>query len=93
MCTSGCTTQDHASYGDCLRAKAVKTYLAAPSRGLDGTAQKQWDQELDLYRKARKEGIQPSGTTMNKVTDALRQSDAAGAAYGRDFAKATPVEA
>ncbi|MFK4187279.1 hypothetical protein ACI2L4_25200 [Streptomyces sparsogenes] len=60
---------------------------------MDGTAQKRWDHELDLYRKARKEGIQPDGTTLNKVTEAMRLSDAAGAAYGRDFNKATPIEA
>lgn len=93
MCTSGCKTQDHPTYGDCLKAKAVKTYLAAPSRGLDGTAQKKWDSELSAYRAARKEGIQPEGTTSRKIEEARRLSDAAGAAFGRDFDKATPMEA
>ncbi|WP_413114802.1 hypothetical protein ACK1X7_07290 [Streptomyces sp. CY1] len=71
----------------------MNTYLATPSRGLDGTAQKRWDHELDLYRKVRKEGIQPDGTTLNQITDAMRRSDTAGMAYGRDFNKATPIEA
>ncbi|KUJ70795.1 hypothetical protein ACZ90_00295 [Streptomyces albus subsp. albus] len=92
-CSSGCPTKDHSSYWECLRDKGVNTYLASPSKGLDGTAQKTWDHELDLYRKARKEGIQPDGTTLNKVTDAMRLSDAAGMAYGRDFSKADPIEA
>lgn len=92
-CTAGCRTRDHASYGECLRDKGVGTYLAAPSRGLDGTAQKRWNHELDLYRQARREGIQPDGTTLNQITDAMRRSDTAGMAYGRDFNKATPIEA
>jgi hypothetical protein len=91
-CTSGCKTRDHYSYHDCLRAKNTRTYLAAPSRGLDGTAQKRWDAELGRYYEARREGIQPDGTTMPKVMEAVRLSDEAGAAYGRDFNKATPFE-
>jgi hypothetical protein len=91
-CTSGCRTQDHRSYGECLRAKATKTYLASPSKGLDGTAQKRWDAELNRYREARRQGIRPDGTTMAKVIEAERLSDAAGAAYGRDFNKADPIE-
>lgn len=91
MCRKGCKTQDHATWGDCLRDAGVRTYLASPSKGLDGTAQKKWDHELDLYRKVRKEGIQPDGTTLNKITEAQRLSDAAGAAYGRDFSKAAPM--
>lgn len=92
-CTSGCRTQDHASYADCLKDKAVKTFLASPSKGLDGTAQKNWDAELSAYRSARREGIQPEGTTMAKVTQAIKASDKAGAAYGRDFNVAGPMPA
>ncbi|AXG81143.1 hypothetical protein [Streptomyces paludis] len=84
-CTSGCRTKDHPSYAECLKAKGVATYLASPSKGLDGTAQKKWDAELSAYRNARAEGIQPDGTTMDKVTAAIKASDKAGAAYGRDF--------
>lgn len=90
-CTSGCKTKNHASYGECLQDKGVKTYLASPSKGLDGSTQKRWDNELDLYRRARKEGIQPDGTTLTKVTEAIRASDTVGAAYGRDFAKSDPM--
>lgn len=93
MCRTGCLTQDHATWGDCLRAAGVRTYLASPSKGLDGTAQKKWDRELDMYRAARRQGIQPDGTTAAKVTEALRASDAAGAAYGKDFNLATPLPA
>jgi hypothetical protein len=91
-CRQGCKTQDHASWGDCLRAAQVRTYHVAVSQGFDGTAQKKWDSELDSYYNARKEGIQPDGTTRKKIDEARRLSDQAGAAYGRDFNKATPVE-
>lgn len=91
-CTPGCKSKNHRTYAECLRDKGVNTYLAAPSRGLDGTAQKRWDNELNRYYEARREGIQPDGTTMPKVMEAIKLSDQAGAAYGRDFSKATPME-
>lgn len=91
MCRTGCRTQDHASWGECLRAAAVRTYLASPSKGLDGTAQKKWDRELELYRQARRQGVQPDGTKTNQIMSALKASDAAGAAYGKDFSKADPM--
>ncbi len=90
-CRSGCKTQDHASWGECLRAAGVGAYHVAVSKGFDGTAQKKWDRELDSYRSARKEGIQPDGTTTKKIDEARRLSDTAGAAYGRDFSKANPM--
>lgn len=93
MCRKGCKTQDHASWGDCLRNAGVRTYLASPSKGLDGTTQKKWDAELELYRSARKQGVQPDGTKAHQITAALKASDAAGAAYGRDFSKADPMPA
>jgi hypothetical protein len=91
-CRSGCAAKNHVSYDACLKAANTSTYLASPSRGLDGTAQKNWDRELSAYRDARRQGIQPDGTTMGKVEDAVRRSDTAGAAYGRDFSMASPGE-
>lgn len=92
MCRKGCKTQDHTSWGDCLRDAGVRTYLASPSRGLDGTTQKRWDSELEAYRQARSEGIQPDSTRIASITKARKLSDMRGAAYGRDFDVATPVE-
>lgn len=93
-CSSGCRTKDHRSYAECLQDKgAGRTYLASPSKGLDGTAQKRWDGELAAYRAARAEGIQPDGTRMHQITEARKLSDAAGAAYGRDFSRANPMGA
>lgn len=92
-CTSGCKTKSHASYGECLKDKGVKTYLASPSKGLDGTTQKKWDRELSDYRDARRQGVAPDGTTHAKVEKAMRLSDQVGAAYGWDFNIATPMGA
>jgi hypothetical protein len=90
-CRTGCKTKAHSSYHECLRAANTTTYLASPSTGLDGTRQKAWDKELHDYREARRQGIQPDGTTRRKVEDAVRRSDEAGAAYGRDFSLANPM--
>lgn len=90
-CRTGCKTKDHASYAECLQDAGVGTYLVRASRGEDGTAQKKWDRELESYYRARKEGIQPDGTTTKKIDDARRLSDKVGAAYGRDFNKANPM--
>lgn len=90
-CRTGCRTKDHASYAECLQDAGVRTYLASPSKGLDGTAQKKWDRELSDYRAARRQGIQPDGTRAPAIERAMRMSDAAGAAYGRDFSLASPA--
>lgn len=47
----------------------------------DATAQKKWDRELDAYKAARKEGIQPAGTQMHQVEQAVKLSDQAGRAF------------
>jgi hypothetical protein len=45
---------------------------------------KKWDGELNEYRKARAQGIQPAGTTMAAVQEAYRASEAMGKAYDAD---------
>jgi hypothetical protein len=42
---------------------------------------KRWDGELDAYRAARADGIQPAGTSMEKIKEARRASEAMGTAY------------
>jgi hypothetical protein len=46
--------------------------------------QKAWDSELSAYRSARRQGVQPDGTTMPKIRAAMEKSDASGVAYGAD---------
>ena len=45
------------------------------------TSNKKWDGELDAYRAARADGIQPAGTTLKKVQEARRASEVMGKAY------------
>lgn len=91
-CSAGCRTRDHFTWGECVKAKnAVVAY--AGIGGGDYTEQQKWDRELAAYRDARRQGIQPEGTTMKRIHEALDASDKAGAAYGRDFAVAQPLEA
>lgn len=92
MCRTGCPTQDHASWGECARMANLRVAYCGVGGG-DATAQKQWDQDLSLYRQARSQGIQPEGTTRNKVLAAIKASDAAGAAFGKDFKVAAPMPA
>jgi hypothetical protein len=77
-CTSGCRTRDHASYGECLRSKAVRTPAMEVE---DLTTQKKADKSLDAYAAARKVGIQPASTRPGDVTNAVRVSDMTGQAY------------
>lgn len=80
-CSSSCRTQDHETYGECLRAKNLKTAYAQEWKGKDATAQKRADKNLDDYAKARSYGIQPKTTYPHDVQYAIRQSDKTGEAY------------
>lgn len=92
MCRSGCPTKDHATWGECARAANLRVAYCGIGGG-DATEQKRWDQELALYRSARAQGVQPDGTKAHQVKAALEASQAAGAAYGRDFSAAGPMPA
>lgn len=77
-CSSSCRTQDHPTYGACLRAKNLRT------NALDGetlSVQKAADKTLDDYAKARSYGIQPSSTRAPDVQLAIRASEATGTAF------------
>lgn len=76
-CGKGCAT-----FGACLRNKRLNIGYCRSAAGMDKTRQDKWDKELDAYRSARAEGIQPDGTTMDKITKAKRISDETGIAYG-----------
>lgn len=87
-CSSGCRTQDHATWGECVRAKNTRVAWAASARGLDLTTEKKWDKELSDYRDARAQGVQPAGTTKEKVQEAMRFSEDT----GRAFSAEKPIE-
>jgi hypothetical protein len=77
-CTSSCRTQDHESWGACVRAKNLRT------SALDVetiTVQKKADKSLDAYAKARSYGIQPRSTRPADIATAVRASEQTGTAF------------
>jgi len=83
-CRSGCPTQDHSSWGDCLRASNIQMSTGDANGSLvsSGWTNKKWDKELQMYRDAKRQGIQPEGTSTRQIRKALDLSDKTGVAYG-----------
>ena len=81
-CRSGCPSQDHANWGECMRAANLHIGYAQSAKGLDYTTQKKWDNELALYRRAREQGIQPDSTKTRDIRRAIDISEKTGRAYG-----------
>jgi hypothetical protein len=79
MCSTSCPTRDHASWGECIRSKGL---FVAPIANLNGS--RAWDAELDAYRSARRQGVQPAGTTMKQTTEAMEISQRTGKAFQAD---------
>lgn len=76
-CSSGCPTQNHKTFGECMRSKNLNLNPNLSNTG----ASKAWDAELDAYRNARRQGIQPAGTTMQKIREADEISQRTGVAF------------
>lgn len=76
-CSSSCVTKDHSTFGACMRAKNLQLnpHLA------DTGAVKAWDGELQAYRDARRQGIQPAGTKMHQIKQAVELSNNMGQAF------------
>lgn len=72
-CTSGCPTQDHASYADCLRDKAPKVTTTDTRKG-DWSYRAKWNQEIKEYRDARRQGIQPKTSNLKDIREAVAVS-------------------
>lgn len=72
-CTSGCLTQDHATYGECLKSKAPKVATADTRKG-DYAFRSNWNQEIKEYRDARKQGIQPKTSNLKDIRQAVEVS-------------------
>jgi len=74
-CRTGCPTQNHESWGDCLRAANLSIANLTVLADIKNT-----DKELSAYRDARKQGIQPASTKMKDIQKAVRASDLIGRA-------------
>ena len=78
-CRSGCKTKDHSSWAECARDANVKVAATTTSRNRDGFDQTRRD--LKAYKEARSAGIQPEGTTMDKINAAKTATKAMGRPY------------
>jgi len=54
----------------------------ADSRRL--VSNKSFNKELDAYKEARAQGIQPAGTSMKKIQEAVKASETLGRAYNAE---------
>lgn len=78
-CRTNCPTQDHVTWGACARAARLQV---APIANVSGA--KKWDAEIGAYKDARRQGVQPSGTTMKQISDAMEISQRTGKAFQAD---------
>lgn len=75
-CASSCRTQDHSSYGQCLRSQGLAvTGLESTSPSFTREASRKWDAELNSYAAARAEGLQPATTSQKDIDFARRKAD------------------
>jgi hypothetical protein len=80
----------------CFGCKAKGLQLATGDASgniiASGTTQKKWDKELDFYRDARSQGVQPEATTRKAVERALEASEVLNKPYsGETMPKATQI--
>jgi hypothetical protein len=73
---------DNCDKSTCFGCKAKSLQLSAgDASGNKLMTKKKHDSELEAYRRARKQGIQPAGTTMAKIEEAHKASEVLGEAY------------
>lgn len=79
---------DHVNCDDtCFGCKARSLQLnTGDANSQKSMSNKKWHGELDAYRAARAQGIQPAGTSMAHIKAAVDASNAMGQAYDADTA-------
>lgn len=83
-CSTGCPTQDHRTYGECLRSKGARVAYCDSVNLRDATRERKWNKELDRARSLMSQGITPDNTFGAALDRAERFSDATGVAYRAD---------
>ena len=83
--------RNHSDYvDDCFACKLRTLELNTGDAGrADSMSQKKWDKELQSYRDARGQGIQPAGTSTAQIQAAHEASEKIGKAYNADVMPAT----
>jgi hypothetical protein len=75
---------EHPEYVEgCFGCKISNIQLGTGDAGRPVSA-KSWDKELQSYRDARAQGIQPAGTTTQAVRTAVEISNKTGVAFNAD---------
>ena len=95
-------TTDHSQchLDPCFGCKAKTLQLATGDAASNiiasGTTQKKWDKELNFYKEARAQGVQPEGTSTQAIQKALEASETLNKPYdankmpkAKDINKAT----
>jgi hypothetical protein len=79
VCSSGCLSKNHESYGACLRAKHLQVQDVETHKR--ATAQ---NRVIDDYVAARRDGLQPEGVTAKAVKQAREFTDLTGTPFRAD---------
>jgi hypothetical protein len=73
---------DDSEFCPCFGCKARTLQLSpGDAAGNKGMSNKKWDAELNLYKSAREQGIQPAGTSTRLIQKAIDDSNKVGKAY------------
>jgi hypothetical protein len=81
-CRSGCKTQDHQSYSDCLQEANFGFAGCFPTRqGWDKDKEKRDNSEIQSYWDATRQGIEPRSTRQKDIDAAVKLSNEAGKAF------------
>lgn len=82
VCRSGCRSKSHVSYAECLQAAniGIGAGVSSPAQ----FAMTKTKKDLSAYQTARANGIQPGGTTLEKVRDAEAASRLLGRPYNAE---------
>ena len=86
--------QKHPEYVEgCFGCKVSTLELSTgDANAKKSMSDKKWNAELDAYKQARSEGIQPNGTSMKEIVAAKKASENLGRAYdGNTMPKATKI--
>ena len=75
-CSSNCPTQDHASWGECVRSKGIRSQWLGGT-GLSAKDIKAFEGENAGYRQALKDGLNPQGVDRTSVRRAYEEASAA----------------
>lgn len=80
------STHDHDTYvWGCFACKIGTIQLNTGDAGrADSMPQKKWDKELVAYKEARKQGIQPEGTSKKQIDAAVAASQKLGTAFNAE---------